>query len=268
MARVKKSKTAQQAGKRIAQTNRPKPKAAKPPHRYTGPQRTENGELIGPPPPPKGGQGGAPPPGGEGEPPPNDLNIPGLPPEVAARVHQIFVSGKDNWEQEAITYLMGTSWFKAEYAGYDVGYSKSLFADPLSGGLAQYRAYKNDVNRLHLQYYGTAATQTDLLGYINSGYDTGMVEKAGQGYTTVQANQADWNYLTGAFGGGQLTDAEKKAYGEELAGIDTALGQSIKNKVEAAMNRMQGVFQGRVGSSALGDQSLGQRITRKPDIQA
>ena len=214
-----------------------------------------------------GGQGG----GGGGEAPPNEFNIPNLPPEIANAIHRIFVKWGSNQDQaihEAMTYLMGTQWFDQEYAGYKQGYAKGLFSDPFSGGLVDYRNYKTSLQSSYRQYWGREATINDITNAINSGWTANDVQQHGQGYVNVQSNQGNWQYLSGSFGGGQLTEEEKKAYGEELAGIDTPLGQQIKNKVDAALQRFQGVFQGQLGSSALGDQQLSQRISKPKDIQA
>lgn len=269
MAKPKKSKTAKEAGRRIAQSTKAKqrqqanriknyPDIGRPPE--------DAGTGVAPPPPSPGpgpGEGGPPP-----DEPPDDLGIPGLPPDVAAKIHQYAISGRDDWQQQAIHYLMGTSWFKQEYAGYDAGFANGLFGDPLSGGLAQYRSWKSDVQGYYQQFYGRLANVQELQSFATNHWDAAHVGAVGQGYANVQANQGDWNYLTGAFGGGQLTEDEKRAYGEELAGIDTSLGQKIKARVDAALQRYQGAFQGQLGGSALGDQQLGARLQKKPDIAA
>lgn len=242
-----------------------------PPTRYRKPGGgpTEDGEYIAPQ-PPDGGPGAPPPPPGGEEPPSEDHGIPGLPPEVAQRLDAIIrqYGGGEPAVRRAMQWLMTTPWFKQEYAGYDVGFSKGMFGDVMSGGLARYRQYKSTIQGQWRQYYGRDVTQAEIVNFINQGYDEGQTARVGQGYTIAQANKGEWDYLSGAFGGGILTEEERKAYGEQQAGIETAFGQTVQNKVNAAMQRMQRVFQGTLGSSVLGDQALGQRTQRRPDIQA
>lgn len=245
-----------------------KPKKAVPPRQFQhiaypeGDVRNEVGGPEGPPPPPGGGGGGG---GGQHE------IVPGLPPELQAQVDQIFRrygSDQNVAMRQAIAYLMTTPWFAQNYAGYATGFQKGLFNDAFSGGLADYQRYKNSVQGTFRQHYGRDVTNDELVGFLNQGFDTSRIEKIGAGYSTVQANQGDWQYLSGAFGGGMLTEEEKKAYGEEQAGIDTQLGQTITNKVQAALQRFQGAFQGQVGSSVTGDQQLSARLQKPKDIQA
>lgn len=225
-------------------------------------------EDISPPPPPAppgGGGGGG---GGGGQ---HHEIVPGLDAADQAKIDQIFQRWGDNQDaamREAISYLMTTTWFAQNYAGYATGVQKSLWDDPFSGGLAQYRDWKNSAQASYRQHYGREATNDELIQYINSGYKADRVERAGVAHSTIVANAPDWNYLSGAFGGGMLTDAEKQAYADEIAGVDTALGQQIKSKVDAALQRMQGVFQGQLGSSGLQDQQIGQRLQKPKDIQA
>jgi len=251
----------------------PRPRARdikKPPRKKKLPPRNigiEPGENEVPFPRPVEGPGEPPGPGGEA-PPVEDAGIPGLPPEVAARIDQIIRQYPgEAGQKRAIQWLMTTTWFKQEYAGYDVGFAKGQFSDPFSGGLAQHRAYKSELQRIHRQYYNRDLTVDEVTGYINQGYDPGRVERMGQGHATVQANQGEWQYLSGAYGGGMLSEEEKKAYGEQQAGIDSELGQRIKTKVETALQRMQRVFQGTTASS--GEFGLGQAQKRRQqsDIQ-
>lgn len=223
-------------------------------------------ETVGPPPVP-----GEPPPGpgGGGEPPP-DHGIPGLPPDIANQLDGIIrqFGGGESAIRRAMQWLMTTSWFKQEYAGFDEGFAKGMFGDVMSGGLADYRAYKQGLQAHYRQFYGREATILDITSNISAGNSVQKVGQIGQGYTIAQANKGEWDYLAGAFSGGQLTEEEEKAYGEQQAGIETVFGQQVQNKVQAAMQRMQRVFQGTLGSSALGDQALGRRQQQRPDIQA
>ena len=269
MAKPKKSKTAAEAGRKVVAQHKPAERR-RPIRDYTniGRPPEDAGIAVAPEPPPPSGGGGGGGGGGQGDLPPEFADM-GLPPEVAARILTIFQSGRDDWQQQAIKYLMTTDWFAQNYAGFQAGVG-TLFRSAFDGGLADYKQYKSKLQGIYRQYYGRDLTVQDITSAIASGYDAGRVEQQGQGFVNVQANQGDWQYLTGAFGGGQLTEEEKKAYGEELAGIDTALGQSIKNKVDAAQQRMQGVVQGKVAGSALGDQSLNAALQRqqRTDIHA
>jgi hypothetical protein len=165
-------------------------------------------------------------------------------------------------DDAAIAWLRTTPWHQAEYRGLFAGVGLGLFSNE-----GEYRAYRNQVNNSYLQNYGRAATADELEGFINQGYSAGVVGQIGAGHAYAEANRADTQYLTGAFGGGQLSEQELQSYGEQRAGRDSALGSSILAKVESAMAKVNRVFQGQNASSALGDQNLQQK-PKRPDIAA
>lgn len=246
------------------ETRKP-PKPKRPPKRFQPIGRPPGGEEdIGPPLPPGPPPG---PPGGEQGGDNYDwLGFgPNIPPEVGATVDKMLRDGKS--PGEVFAYLHGTAWFKQEYAGLDQGVANSIFTGGLEA-LGQYRAYKNRASIAFKAAYGRDMTQAELVNYLSQGYVVERVEGTAAGHAYAEANKGEFQYLTGAFGGGQLTQEELDAYGSQLQGIDTALGQSVKAKVESALQKVNRVFQGTVGSSALGDQALGKALQKKPDIAA
>lgn len=237
---------------------------------YTGP----GGQYVEQPgdvqPPAAGGAAGGD--GGGGTPAPEHSVLPGfdtLPPDVQARVDAIMRDGQPNPADRAMAYVRTTPWYATEYAGIGAGVAANLFdaASPEAG----YRGWKNSVKRTFLQHYGRAPTQAEIETFLASGWDPQRIEQVGVGFSTVQAQRADLQYSAGAFGSGQFTEEEMKAYGEQQAGIDTELGQKIQAKVAASLQRMQSIFTGQLGSNPALTQSIGlttQTRRQRPDIQS
>jgi hypothetical protein len=193
------------------------------------------------------------------------LGIPGLPPEVQAAIDRIFRDGAPDAAARALAYLRSTDWYKQEYRGIGAGVSRGIF-----GNEADYRQWRNQVQNYFRQYYGRDATGDELESFANQGFDANTVGQIGAGKAYVDANRGDIQYLGGAFDAGQFTEDELKAYGEHQAGRTSALGESIKSKVESAMKKVERVFQGSLATSPALEQSLGQQVQRKrrPDISA
>lgn len=209
--------------------------------------------------PPEGGGGGGG--GGGGTPAPDWLGIPGLPPEVVSAIDRIFRDGAPDPDVRALAYLRTTDWYKAEYAG--IG---SLVAKGIVGNEADYRQWKTQAMSTYQQYYGRAATAQEIQGWADQGLTAQRIGQIGAGQAYVNANRAELQYLGGAFGGGQFSEEELRAYGEQQQGYETNLGGTIKSRVDAALARVNRVFQGELGGSAAMQESLGQQRRRKPDI--
>jgi hypothetical protein len=192
--------------------------------------------------------------------------MPGLPANEAATIHQFFVDDPEHGAGRALAWLRTKSaWYKVEYQGIQEGFSKGIVSNE-----AEYRAYKNQVNNAYRQYYGRNVTGAEIASFMTIGYQPQQVAQIGSGHAYVEANRGEIQQTAGAFGGGGLTEQELQAYGQEQSGFDTALGQKIKAKVERSLAVAGRVFQGTLGSSALGDQALSQTLQnrRKGDISA
>jgi hypothetical protein len=192
-----------------------------------------------------------------------------LPAELAAQLDRIIRSGDPNAEDRAYRFLRTSEWYKQEYKGIDAGVMKGILPGGPGNAEAAYRQYRTQTQGLYQQYYGRQATQDEIASFLTLGYTPEHIGQVGSGYAYVAANQGNIQYATGAFDT-QLTAEELKAYGEEQSGLDSALGQKIKTRVDAALAKAQRVFAGQVGTSALGDAALSQNLqnSRKPDIAA
>jgi hypothetical protein len=235
------------------------------PNQPRGPGQNE-GPGEAPPPPGPGGGGGSGGGGGGAEPPPDDLGIPGLPASEAATIHQFFVDDPEHGAVRALAWLRTKSaWYKQEYKGIQEGFAKGIV-----GNEAEYKAYENQIQVSYRGYYGRAATRDEIAAFLTAGYNARQVAQIGAGHAYAEAYRGDIQQSTGAFGGGQLTDQELQAYGQEQSGFDTALGQKIMARVQKSLTTAQRVFQGTLGSSALGDQALSETLQnrKKADISA
>ena len=193
------------------------------------------------------------------------LGIPGLPPDVLNRIDAIFRDGSPNPVERAMAYLRSTPWYADTYRGIGQGVAKGII-----GGEADYRAYVNQVNQHYRQFYGRDATGDEIEAFLTAGYTPGVIGQIGQGKAYVDANKGDIQYLSGAFGEGQLSGQELQTYGEQVVGRESTLGASIQSKVNFALRKMQRVFEGQLATSPLALDSLSQsqQRQRKPDIAA
>ena len=196
-----------------------------------------------------GGNGG----GGGGTTAPTDwssmLGIYGLPPDVAAKVNQIFTTATDVSQATALAlaYIRGTSWYAQTYPGIQEGIARGVVSNE-----ADYRSYLNNVNNLAKQYLGRDISGSELAGYLGQGFNVDRIGRIFQGGAIAQTSGQDWRYTTGAFDDqGALTSDEQTALGQEQAGIDTALGQRVQRRLALAQQRLQGVFQGSLATTGL-----------------
>lgn len=201
-------------------------------------------------------------------PPPVDwsslLGIYGLPSDVQAKINAIFSNTSDVNQATALAmaYVRGTNWYAQTYPGIQEGIARGVVSNE-----ADYRAYVNQLQILNHQYYNTDITSQQIADYLKAGYSVGHVGQLFQGHAYATANKNDLNYLTGAFGNGQLSDNDLETLGQETAGLDSAMGQKIQSLVQKATQRMQTVFSGTlatpslsIGGSGLSSPSLaGQR---------
>lgn len=189
-----------------------------------------------------------------------NLGIPGLPPDIAARVAEFLKN--DPTGDSAIRYIRTTPWYATEYAGIQEGIAKQLF-DPQGNPERDYRNWKTSIIDTYKRYYGRIPTVQEITSMATNGYKAEVVEQQGQGHAWAGVHGADSQWASGAFGGGQLSPEELKALGEQQSGIQTTLGASIQAKVESALAKASKAFEGVQGSSVGLDTSLSETVQKK-----
>lgn len=134
----------------------------------------------------------------------------------------------------AVAYVRGTAWYATTYPGIQAGINAGLFNDE-SG----YKAYQNQVNQIVQQYYQRPATAGEVANYIAQGQTVARVA-AGFQSAAILGNISD--PLKGLFTPDQL-----KAFADQQAGIDTALGQQVTKEANLAtqVNLLYQNFYGR-----------------------
>lgn len=221
---------------------------------------------------------GGTPPGGGGTPklPQGDytslLAIYGLPPDVQAKVNEIFAQSTDIMIATALAlaYVRGTTWYAQTYPGIQEGIAKGIV-----GNEADYRSYLTQLNQLTTQYFGRSVGGDELAGYLKQGFTVGHVGQLFQGQAYVTANRPNIQYVSGAFGdNGPLSGDELTALGNESAGLDSPIGQRVQQRLQQAQQRLQAVFSGQlatpslsIGSNGLTAPSLAGRGA-SPDVAA
>ena len=193
----------------------------------------------------------------------------GLPPNVVNEVSRIFAKTPDLTQAVALgqAYVRSTPWYAQTYPGIQSGINAGLFSDERG-----YNAYKNQLTQLSQQYRGVPVTAHEVAQNAVAGISASQFEKqlAGQAYVTANAPQIQ--QTLGAFGDtGAATPAELKALGNEQAGIDTALGQIVQNRLQKAQERLQGAFKGIAASPAMSlatGRLAGSLANKPPDIGA
>lgn len=187
----------------------------------------------------------------------------GLPSDLVAQLDATLAQYPDATTAQAIgmNMIMQSGWFAQTFPGYQMGEANGLYSD-----MTGYRNYVNALNTLSNQYNGSNVSTGDVLSLLQQGLSPDTYGKRLAGAAYVNANSPDIQRTLGAFGnqagqgpGGQLTQDQLTAYGQEEAGIDTPLGQQLNTAYAAAKTRMDKVFQGVLGRPAgltLGQQGL------------
>jgi len=262
---------------------------------------TGTGPLVGggtaPPPPAASGGGG----GGGGGGVVNWLGISGLPQDLINAVDAIFRDGAPNPSERALAYLRTTPWHEQKYPGFWSGSAGGLFSSEaeymnwLGGINAAYRRFNGrDVNSQELWYYAAAgwgageigqrlefgagfkemyrrhygrdATQAEIDAYYGSGGNLDTLSKIYLGEEVVGAERGDVQYLSGAFGEGRLSEEQLTAYGQQKAGLNSALGGQILDKVGKAIQKVNRVFQGEAATQIGSQDILASGLKRRPDV--
>lgn len=111
------------------------------------------------------------------------------------------------------------------------------------------------LNQIYHQYTGGGVSRQEVTDAYNSGTSAQTIGQQFGGKAYIEANKGDIQYTAGAFGDRALTDPELKSLGEEQAGLDSPLGQSLTAAYQKAIDRMHGAFKGVLASPALSLQS-------------
>lgn len=158
----------------------------------------------------------------------------------------------------ALGYIRGTQWYQKTFPGINEGIRRGVVTDEQS-----YRSYVNDLTQMYQRYYGRNVATTEVLDYLNAGKNQGIVGRELQGVADVNANRNDWQFALGAFGDtGQASDEELKQLGQYHSGLTNMLGPDVQRRLDAAMQRLHGVFQGTLATPA------GMRLTSFGRVEA
>lgn len=223
---------------------------------------------------PSGGKAGVPTAAEQAQPTPEKAYQPGIwahgiavsmgfddmPPEVEAEFAKLITEGDDPTaaQQKAIAYLRGTDWHKEKYAGFASGVVNGLWSTE-----ADYGAWKSQVSDSYRRYYGRPPDANELMTFAQSGYGANTVEQIGQGHAWAQANAPDIQYLSGAFGEGQLDQTSLQSLGEQQVGRQSDLGSRLQAALDRTKQKMDRIFQGSLASPSM---SLGGAGLSSPSL--
>lgn len=207
-----------------------------------------------PPPPPPPDDGGPPPPPGGGAPPPPPIDWSlffdylGLPPDVAAGVSRIFASTPDVnvASMLALAYIRGTQWYRDNFPGIEEGKRFGLIRDE-----RDYRALLNQSNQLYRQFFDRDINLGEFATQLREGVSVDVMGRRFRGEAYIKANRGDLQFLTGAYGEGQLSEAELTALGRQQFGLESERGGILERRVRTAQERIRRVFEGVLATPAM-----------------
>lgn len=203
------------------------------------------------------------------------LGIYGMPPDIAAKVGQIFADNPDVNQAIllALAYIRGTDWYKQTYPGIAAGMANGLVSNE-----RDYRAYVNEVKQYYEQYLGRDPTADEITQYMTNGTSAAIVGKTLEGNAYAQAYKPDIEYYAGAFGTGQLNQQQLDQYGQEKVGLGSQGGYALQNMIDQAIQRYKGAFAGNlagpapslgpVGLAAPGLAGEKESLSKAPDVAA
>lgn len=215
--------------------------------------------------------GGTPPPGGDtptgdNTPPPMNwadyLTNWGFSDDMIKELTRIFSVYPDasSASAAALGYIRGTDWYTTHFAGIGAGLSKGLFSDE-----AGYRAYLNQATGFYQRFFGRDISTNELVDYLNKGYTAGNIGQHLTGQGIVNANKPEIQYGLGNFADQPTGDQSSQgspeqlaAYGDQLGGLDNAVGQQLQAKLAKAQARMAAIVQGTLATPALNVLKSGQ----------
>lgn len=171
----------------------------------------------------------------------------GLPKDLIDEVMKAFGSDPNTERavSQALAYVRGSKWYAETFPGISAGIKKGLFnsATPEK----EYRQWLTQVQQTWARYssMGGALDKTDIESWLAQGFDPGTIERRFQGLAYAQTYGADLRYTTGAFDPeGQLSSEDVQELGRHQAGLTSARGLSLADRVSKAQARMERIFQG------------------------
>lgn len=101
------------------------------------------------------------------------------------------------------------------------------------------------------QQYGQSTDRAALENQYMLGTSPDMLHRQYAGDQYAAVNAPDIQFLSGAYGGGQLSQDQLTAYGRQQTGIDSVLGGQLQERLAKAQQRLASVFQGTLAKPAL-----------------
>lgn len=132
--------------------------------------------------------------------------------------------------------------------------------------------YLKQANDLFQEYLGRGISPFELAGLLNGGVDLNTLAKQFQGGAYIGAYGSDIQGAMTQYGTGRVSTDELRILGEQKSGYATPMGFKLQRALDQAVQRMQGVFHGSLGSPAglnIGPLGLSApRSTAPPDVGA
>jgi hypothetical protein len=173
----------------------------------------------------------------------------GLPPDVVAKVSQIFQNDSDvsRASQAALAYIRGTQWYRDTYPGIQDAIQKGLVADERG-----YRANMTAFNQIYRQYIGRDITPSEYSAALREGIDPQIAAYRFAGAANARAYGREYNYALGAFGEqGRVGEQDLQTLGEQKVGFGSTRGALLDKMLRDAQTRMERVFQGVLAGPSL-----------------
>lgn len=174
----------------------------------------------------------------------------GLPADVAAKINEIFSQYNDTASASAaaLAYIRGTPWYDQTFPGIKDAMMKGIVSNE-----GEYRSLLNQQNQLYRQYLGRDISGGEYASNLGEGANLNTIGGRLQGAALANTYGNDWRYKLGAFGdaNGGPSPEDLKALGEEQAGLDSPLGQVIKQRLDMAQQRFQKIFEGSLARPSL-----------------
>lgn len=148
----------------------------------------------------------------------------GMPDNLVDEIEAVYKRTSDIQQTVAIAQAIvrGSEWYSQHFPGIQDGINKGLYSDERG-----YRAYQNQLDQLYLQYYGRPSTPAEVATASRSGKSMSQIANGLQSAAT-KGNLSDpmrqW-----------FSSAELTAYANQVAGIDSELGQRIAAEADVAV---------------------------------
>lgn len=191
--------------------------------------------------------------------------FPGLPTDVLDDLQSFFNNTPNATDAELVGHLKGTDWYRREFGAFETGVQQGLWAADSYGAYRNWKAGITDAMARYGVASETASTVLDTAAKNGWGADRVEREFAADAY--VKANQADLQYVGGAFDSGPYTQSELKSLGQQQVGVGNDLGAQLQTRVQQAFQKMNRLFEGTLAVSDMG-QTAQQDRRRRPDVGA